>query len=82
MSIQVRLSDPQIEVFEARTPLILDMAGQGAGKTLNIGFDTFWKIKAIPQVKGFIGANTHKQLSQSTITTCIVTGKQIGRAHV
>lgn len=75
MSIQVRLSDPQIEVFEARTPLILDMAGQGAGKTLNIGFDTFWKIKAIPQVKGFIGANTHKQLSQSTITRCLETWK-------
>ena len=41
MSIQVRLSDPQIEVFEARTPLILDMAGQGSGTTLNIEYDTY-----------------------------------------
>ena len=65
---QVTYSDPQLSVFEARTSLVLDMAGQGAGKTLNIGVDTYYKIIEFQQVKGFIGANTHKQLSQTTIS--------------
>ena len=72
---QVTYSDPQLSVFEARTSLVLDMAGQGAGKTLNIGVDTYYKIIEFPQVKGFIGANTHKQLSQTTISRCLETWK-------
>ena len=74
---EINLSDPQIAVFEARTPLILDMAGQGAGKTLNIGFDTWVKIKLLPKVKGFIGANTYLQLSQSTLNRCFETWKTL-----
>ena len=38
MSVRdLNLSEPQGAVYYARTPLVLDMAGQGAGKTENIG---------------------------------------------
>ena len=64
---RVRLSKPQAAVYFARTPLVLDMAGQGAGKTENIGVQSADFIARFPQVKGFIGANTYLQLSQSTL---------------
>ena len=62
------LSYPQLDVYYARTPLVLDMAGQGSGKTENIGVQTIEVIEKAPQIKGFIGANTYNQLSQSTLT--------------
>ena len=78
MNNAIYLSQPQIAVKQSRTPLVLDMAGQGAGKTLNIGFDTFEKIRAVPQIKGFIGANTYLQLSQSTLNRAFATWKLLG----
>src|SRR5690606_41265291 len=65
--IQVMLSEPQTAVMEARTALILDMAGQGAGKTENIAIQSGYMIVNFPEVKGFIAANTYLQLSQSTL---------------
>lgn len=65
--IQVMLSEPQTAVMEARTALILDMAGQGAGKTENIAIHSGYMIVNFPEVKGFIAANTYLQLSQSTL---------------
>ena len=65
---QIELSLPQSDVYFARTPLVLDMAGQGSGKTENIGVQTIEVIQVAPQIKGFIGANTYIQLSQSTLT--------------
>lgn len=64
---ELKMSRPQIALKRARTPLILDMAGQGAGKTMNIGVDTYEKIVDCPKAKGFIGANTHEQLTKSTL---------------
>lgn len=64
---EVLLSEPQSDVLSARTPLILDMAGQGAGKTENIGISSGHMITEFPRLKGFIAANTYLQLSQSTL---------------
>lgn len=65
---EVELSEPQTDVFSARTALILDMAGQGAGKTDNIGFKSGYFVTEFPRAKGFIAANTYMQLNQSTLT--------------
>ena len=70
---RIKLSEPQNAVFQARTPLILDMAGQGGGKTEMIGVMTALLITAFPQVKGFIGANTYMQLSQTTLEKTMAT---------
>lgn len=64
---RIRLSHPQNAVLKARTPLVLDMAGQGGGKTEMIGIMSAILIMGFPQVKGFIGANTYMQLSQTTL---------------
>ena len=61
------LSPPQAAVYFARSPLVLDMAGQGAGKTENIGVQTAELILNFPKAMGFIGANTYGQLAQTTI---------------
>lgn len=66
-AVKFFMSAPQNDVFKARTPLVLDMAGQGSGKTEMIGFMSGVFINYFPQIKGFIGANTYMQLSQSTL---------------
>lgn len=68
--VNLILSEPQYKVFNASTRLVLDMAGQGSGKTKNIGVSSGYFISEFPKLKGFIGANTHMQLSQSTLTRC------------
>ena len=75
--VKFRLSQPQLSVKTSRASLILDMAGQGSGKTLNISIDVIEKVRAIPRGVGFIGANTHKQLSQSTLKNCFKYWKDI-----
>lgn len=72
----ILLSEPQYRVFQASTPLVLDMAGQGSGKTKNIGISSGYLISEFPELKGFIGANTHMQLSQSTLTRCFADWKE------
>ena len=72
------MSRPQIAVKKARTPLVLDMSGQGGGKTMNIGVDTFEKIRSCPKAKGFIGANTHEQLSKTTLRSTFRIWKMLG----
>ena len=68
MSVRdLNLSEPQGAVYYARTPLVLDMAGQGAGKTENIGVQSAEMIDAFPKGVGFIAANTYLQLSQTTL---------------
>lgn len=64
---EILLSEPQSDILSARTPRILDMAGQGAGKTENIGVATGWMVTEFPKAKGFIAANTYLQLNQSTL---------------
>lgn len=65
--VEVLLSEPQTDVVNSRSPLVLDMAGQGAGKTDNIGFRSGFFITNFPEAKGFIAANTYLQLTQSTL---------------
>lgn len=68
IDINVEISDPQAAVMASRQQLTLDMAGQGGGKSQIIAYLTGSMIENFPQVKGFIGANTYLQLSQSTLT--------------
>lgn len=63
----IELSEPQSDVLAARTSLILDMAGQGAGKTENIAMRSGYFVTQFPKAKGFIAANTYLQLTQSTL---------------
>jgi hypothetical protein len=65
--ILVELSEPQAAVLECRQSTILDMSGQGGGKSALIAYDSGNKVAEFPEALGFIGANTHMQLSQSTI---------------
>ena len=67
-TITLEMSDPQLAVMNARTRIIAEIAGQGAGKTMTLGLLVAMKILQFPEVKGFIGANTHEQLSGATLT--------------
>lgn len=70
MQSELNLTIPQTAVVNARTQLVLDMAGQGAGKTENIGIQSAQMIISAPKAKGFIAANTYLQLSQTTLLKC------------
>lgn len=63
----VELSEPQTRVMDCRAQRILNMAGQGGGKTGTIGYITGMMIELFPALEGFIGANTYEQLSSSTL---------------
>lgn len=65
--VEVRLSDPQDWVMNCRASLILNMAGQGGGKTGTIAYMSGVFVELVPEVSGFIGANTYGQLSGSTL---------------
>lgn len=64
------LSDPQAHVMFTTKELNLDMAGQRGGKSQMIGIIAGEYITQYPKLKGFIGANTYLQLSQSTLIKC------------
>lgn len=65
--ITIKISRPQNFIMNCRERLILDMAGQAAGKTMLIGLITGFSITDFPGANGFIGANTEKQLSDATM---------------
>ena len=73
---EILLSKPQNAVYKARTPIVLDMAGQGSGKTENISIFRAEKKQNFPKVKGIIGANTYLQLSQTTLNKCFTAWKK------
>lgn len=73
--VEVILSEPQEAVLNSRQQLILEMSGQGGGKSQNIGYSSGMLISEFPQVLGFIGANTYLQLSQSTLDRVFKTWK-------
>lgn len=64
---QIKLSEPQMRVFESRKPLTLNMAGQRGGKSHLIGIKTALFAINFPKIRGLIGANTYMQLTQSTL---------------
>lgn len=63
----VEVSEPQAAVMNCRAALILNMAGQGGGKTTTIGYISGMMIEMFPELAGFIAANTYGQLSSSTL---------------
>lgn len=65
--IEIELSEPQTAVMASRAAVILQMAGQGGGKSQVIGYVSAQLIESFPLAKGFLGANTYMQLSQSTL---------------
>lgn len=73
--IEIWLSEPQTAVLETRQQLILEMSGQGGGKSQSIGYSSGQLIAEFPEVLGFIGANTYLQLSQSTLDRVFKTWK-------
>lgn len=75
--IEIILSEPQTAVLSSRAAVILDMAGQGSGKSQNIGYSSGMFITDFPQALGFIGANTYLQLSQSTLVRVYATWKAV-----
>lgn len=74
--VEIWLSEPQTAVLETRQQLILEMAGQGGGKSQSIGYSSGQLISEFPEVLGFIGANTYLQLSQSTLDRVFKTWRQ------
>lgn len=75
--IEVILSEPQTAILESRAAVILDMAGQGAGKSQNIGYSSGMFVSDFPRALGFIGANTYLQLSQSTLVRTFALWKEV-----
>jgi hypothetical protein len=67
LDARIELSRPQTAINRSRQALTLGMAGQRAGKSQMIGILTGQYISLFPKLKGFIGANTYLQLTQSTL---------------
>ena len=65
--VRVEISDPQIALLNSRKSFKLDLAGQGAGKSVLIALDSGMMISKFPLANGFIAANTHEQLSTATL---------------
>lgn len=68
--VEVLLSDPQEALLFCRMVDMLNMAGQGGGKSHTIGLITGQFITMFPRCRGFIGANTFDQLSGATLKVC------------
>lgn len=64
---EILTSDPQADVIETVAKTVLFMAGIGSGKSHVIGLIAADFIKNNPEIIGFVGANTYRQLSQSTL---------------
>ncbi len=65
--LDLKLSPPQCEILNSVQPVNLQMSGQRGGKTHLIGAISALFVMKFPRLRGFIGANTHMQLTQSTI---------------
>lgn len=65
--IRVRPSRPQFDILTSRKQINLFLAGQGSGKSFIAGILSGTFISKFPGVRGFIGANTYLQLSDSTL---------------
>lgn len=65
--MQIELSEPQEFNATSLKPINLFLAGVGSGKTHLGGILSGDLIQNFPEVIGFIGANTYKQLNTSTL---------------
>jgi hypothetical protein len=64
---EISVSDPQADIIETTAQLTLFMAGVASGKSHAIGIETGYFIKDYPYLILIIAANTHSQLSTSTL---------------
>jgi len=71
-------SRPQKDALEYVRPLNLFMSGYGIGKTHMLAVIAYSYIRKYPEVRGIIGANTHSQLSQSTMRQVFKVWKSFG----
>src|ERR1035438_5667887 len=60
-------SKPQYDIITSDCDVNLFLAGQGSGKSHCAGIVSAELIKDFPNVRGFIGANTYGQLTDSTL---------------
>ncbi|MEN6568995.1 MAG: terminase family protein [Rikenellaceae bacterium] len=67
MTIEQTISEPQRAILKSTKSLNLFLAGVGSGKTHIGGLIAYRFVKMFPQARGFIGANTYLQLTQSTL---------------
>lgn len=67
MTRRIELSDPQFDMVESLEPVNIFLSGQGGGKTYTAGIISGYFVVNFPNVKGFIGANTREQLTDSTL---------------
>ena len=65
--IEQIVSRPQLKILNSTKHVNLFLAGVGSGKTHLGGIKSIQLIKKYPAVRGFIGANTYMQLTQSTL---------------
>lgn len=77
MQNNLKFSKPQRKVLLSRQALTLNMAGQRSGKSHIIGFMSGHYITNFPRVKGFIGANSYMQLSQSTLVRVTAVWREV-----
>lgn len=66
-SMELSLSQPQTYTITSTQDINLFLAGIGSGKTHIGGLISGYYIENYPQVFGFVGANTHNQLTTSTL---------------
>jgi hypothetical protein len=64
---ELTVSGPQEAVMLSTSDRTLFLAGVGSGKSHGIALESAEYIVNFPEVSGFIGANTYRQLSQSTL---------------
>lgn len=78
MSLVQKISEPQRAILKSTASLNLFLAGVGSGKTHVGGIISYRFIKKYPKCRGFIGANTYLQLTQSTLFRMREYWKSIG----
>lgn len=77
----IKLSDPQMFIAKSIRSVNLFMAGVGSGKTHLAGIISKGFIDSFPEVRGFIGANTYDQLTNSTMFRIREVWKDLGWIH-
>ena len=77
-SITQTISNPQMAILKSTKAMNLFLGGVGSGKTYLLGIKTYQLIRSFPKMRGFIGANTAMQLTQSTLFRIREYWKSIG----
>jgi len=78
MQVEQVISAPQRAILKSTKAMNLFLGGVGSGKTYMLGIKTYQLIRHFPLMRGFIGANTAMQLTQSTLFRIREYWKSIG----